>query len=161
MENNQQEQKQEDQRNIAEKNLDHNFEILLRIEDYMRMAMNGCITLMDYVQDPNLDFAVVQEKNYQLFMMEAITLLHNVEDMIKKEDYLKIKLKMMVISNKEKDVGCFLDVQVDEVAHMSINILKNEFEYIKKDMSELRGLFVKAMFPFLDPTIKKKKESKL
>lgn len=154
-------EKPQDSRNFADKWLNNIFEVLMRIEDYERLAKNGCVTLLDYVQNPQLDLALIQNKNYELFMTEVEVLLNNVKYFVNKKDFLVLLLKFKVIKDIERSVDGFLDLLRDEVAHEEWNVLKPEFVKIHPLMSDLRGMIVKTLFEFINPKFNVKGEEKL
>lgn len=153
MENDKLQEKQQDTRNFADKWLNNIFEVLMRIEDYERLAKNGCITILDYVQNPDLDLAVIQERNYQLFMTEVEIILNDIKHFVNKKEMLKLIIKFNLIKSIEKDVNGFLDVRVNYIAHTSENVLKPEYYNIHSLISELRGLLVTCLLEFINPKI--------
>ena len=154
-------QEEKDTRNFADKWMDHIFEVLMRIEDYERLAKNGCSTLMEYIQNPDLDIATIQEKNYQLFMTEVSILMGDVRNFIDKNDYLVLFLRFKEIKDVEHSSHGFLDVKQDFVANTSYVDLKKEFYPILDLLSELRNILVKSLLIFLNPEIKSKTEESL
>jgi len=154
-------QKLQDGRNFSDKWLNNIFEILMRVEEYERLAKNGCVNLIDYVQNPNLDFALIQEKNYQLFMTEVELLLNNIKHFINREDFLLLLLINIKVKKAEEDSGGFLATNIDSVSHRNNNVLKPEYYNIIPIMSELRGLIVKSLLTFINPKLKPKSEERL
>lgn len=150
-----------DSRNFADKWLNNIYEILMKIEDYERLAKNGCQDLLDYVQNSNLDLALIQEKNYQLFMTEVEILLNDIKHFVDKNEFLRLILKFNLIRKIEYDHEGFIDNRTNSVTRDYINILKPEFSIVHPLMSSLRGLLIKALFEFIKPTIKVKGEDRL
>jgi len=161
MENNNQDYEKKDVRNFSDKWMDHLFEVMMRIEDYERLARNGCSTLIDYVQNQNLDLAIIQEKNYQLFMTECSILMGDVKNFIDKKDYLELFLRFKEIKDKENSINGFLEMRQDHIANTSESYLKREFYQIIDLLSDFRNALVRSLLIFLNPEIKTKKEDTL
>jgi len=147
-------EKSQDGLNFADKWLNNVFEVLMRIEDYERLAKNGCVNLQDYVQNPQLDLVLVQSKNYSLFMTEVLILLNDIKYFVNKKDFLMLLLKFEKIKKLEESVGGFLDLMRNNVTHEEWNTLKPEFVKIHPLMSDLRGMIVKTLFDFINPKFK-------
>lgn len=146
-------QQQEDTRHFSDKWLDNIFDVLMRIEEYERLAKNGCRNLSDYLENPQIDLAVTQEKNYQFFMTEIQILLNDIKFFIKRENYLKISLKFNSIRKKEKEVGGFLLTFRNYVNQTSKNSIREEFSFVLPLLSELRGMLIQSLFEFINPKI--------
>jgi len=160
MENNEPQEKT-DTRTFSDKWLENIFQVLMRLEDYERLSKNGCVTIMDYVQNTNLDLAVVQEKNYDLFMTEVEIVLNDTKPFIDKKTYLSLFLTFKNIKSKEIEVDGFLAVHRDEVRGLQENYLKKEFYYILPLLTDLRGKLVVALLGFINPKLNLAKDKVL
>lgn len=142
------------EKNITDKWLDNIFESLMRLEGYERMLKEGCESVLEYVQNPNLNLADIQYKNFSLFMTEVEIILEDTKHLIDKTKYLNIALLFEMIKKSENDVEGFLFTQYDMVAHNQWSALKPEFEIAKKRISKLRGMLVSSLWKLLSPSAK-------
>lgn len=148
------------QRNINEKWLDNIYEILMKLETYERLAKEGCSTIIEYIQSSmqnanfNLDMAQLQKKNLDFFITEFEVLLNNVKHMVDKNKFLKMQLKLARLISYEEEVDGFLEVRIDMIQHSETYILKPEFSYAQKLISELRGMAVSSLWSILSPKAK-------
>jgi len=142
------------QKNITDKWLDNIFECLMRLEHYERLLKEGCESIIEYVQNPNLCLADVQYKNYNLFIAEVEILMEDTRHLIDKEKFLNISLLLNYIKKYEDDVGGFIETKYDMVEHTQNNQMKFEFSNILPKISKLRGLFVSSLWKLLSPSAK-------
>lgn len=146
------------QKNITEKWLDNIYEILIRLEGYERLSRDGGNSLMEYIQsiaeNPNIDLATLQKKNYDFFITEYEVLLNNIRHLIDKATYLKMKMKLNALNNYEDEIDGFLEFKVDMVRKMEWYVLKPEFYNALRQISELRGLAVSSLWKMLSPSAK-------
>ena len=142
------------QKNITDKWLDNIFECLMRLEQYERLLKEGCESILDYVQNPNLNLADIQYKNYNLFITEAEILLEDTKHLIAKDKFLSISLLLKWIKNYEVDKDGLIKRVNDFVQHEYWNELKPEFSLVLPKISKLRGLFVSSLWKLLSPSAK-------
>lgn len=150
------------QKNINDKWLDNIYEILIRLEGYERLANEGCNSLMEYLQsiaqNPNIDFATLQKKNYDMFITEFEILLNNVRHLVDSKTFLKMRIKLNSLIASEDEAGGFLDMRVDMIQHTEWYVLKPEFYNAQRQISELRGLAVNSLWKLLSPSAKENLE---
>jgi len=146
---------QEDTRSFADKWLNNVFETLMKLEDYERLLKNGCSDIMDFVQNKELDLAIVQEKNYQLFMTEIEIILNDINHFIDKKEYLSLLIKFKIIRSKENEANGFLRFNKDLDGYTGNYILKGEFYEIIPYISNLRGMVVTSLLGFYNPKFQK------
>ncbi len=144
------------QKNITDKWLDNVFEILMRLEGYERLAKEGCSSLIEYVQNPQIqiDMAQIQKKNYDFFITEFEVLLNNIRHLIDAKTYLKMQIKLNHLFQFENNVGGFLELKVDMMQHKEWYVLSPEFYDALRDMSLLRGIAVSSLWKMLSPNAK-------
>jgi len=142
------------QKNITDKWLDNIFECLMRMETYERLIKEGCESIMDYVQNPNLSIGDIQYKNYSLFITEAEILIEDTKHLIDKKRFLDISLLLNWIKNYENDIGGFLEHKHDMLKHEEWNEVKPEFRMVFSRISRLRGMFVSSLWKLLSPSAK-------
>jgi len=146
------------QKNITDKWLDNVYEILMRLEGYERLAKEGCNSLMEYLQsiaqNPNIDLATLQKKNYDMFITEFEVLLNNIKHLVDNKTFLKMRIKLSSLITYEDEVDGFLDMRVDMLQHREWYVLKPEFYNAQRQMSELRGLAVNSLWKLLSPNAK-------
>lgn len=148
------------QKNITDKWLDNIFEILMRLEGFERLAKEGCVSVLDYVQNPSIqiDMAQIQKKNYDLFIAEFIVLLNNARHLIDAKDCLKMQLKLNALSDFENEIGGLLETRSNMLQNREWFVLKPEFDYAVSEISSLRGLAVTSLWKVLSPNAKENLE---
>jgi len=150
------------QKNITDKWLDNIYEILMRLEGYERLAKEGCNSLMEYLQsiaqNPNIDLATIQKKNYDMFITEFEILLNNIKHLVDKTIFLKMQIKLYRLIKTEKEVGGFLEKRFDMLQHSEWSVLKPEFYSALRQISELRGIAVSSLWKMLSPNAKENLE---
>lgn len=141
------------QKNITDKWLDNIYEILMRLEGYERLAKEGCISILDYVQNPaiELDMAQIQNKNYNLFITEFEVLLNNVKHLIDAPMYLKMMIKFNSLLKFENELGGYLKRMYNDVEHRQWYEIKPEFYYAQRQITALRGMAVESLWKLLTP----------
>lgn len=142
------------QKNITDKWLDNIFECLMRLEQYERLMKEGCESILEYVQNPNINLADIQYKNYNLFITEAEILFEDTKHLIAKDKFLNISILLNWIKNYDCDKGGLLKRVDDHIAHEHWNELKPEFSNVIPQVSRLRGLFVSSLWKLLSPSAK-------
>lgn len=142
------------QKTITDRWLDNLYESLMRLEQYEKLAREGCESLMEYVQNPNLDLALIQNKNYGLFITELEITLNNCRHLIDKDKRLKITLEIKSILKKELEVKGFLSEKRDLVMHTTRNVLKPSFYIVLRKISALRRDLVSSLWFILSPKAK-------
>ena len=142
------------QKNITDKWLDNIFESLMRLESYERLMKEGCEGILEYVQNPNINLADIQYKNYTLFITEAEILIEDTKHLIDKKRFLDITLLLNWIKNYEEEVDGFLERKYDMLQHQEWNEIKPEFRIIFSRVSKLRGMFVSSLWKLLSPSAK-------
>lgn len=142
------------QKTITDKWLDNLYESLMRLEQYEKLAREGCESLMEYVQNPNLDLALIQNKNLGLFITEFEITLNNGKKVIDKKEYLNMTLGIRRILKKELEVKGFLTEERDLVMHTTKNVLKPSFYIVLREISALRRDLVGSLWFILSPKAK-------
>lgn len=148
----------QDTRTFTDKWFHNVFETLMRIESYERLMKNGCVSLLDYLENKNLNLVIIQEKNYSFLMTEIEILLNNIKAFINADKFLKMSMKIKRIRNIEKLSNGFLSSQTNVVLHTMDNFLKPDFYIIIPLVSELRGLLIASLLSFINPITKKKEK---
>jgi len=150
------------QKNITDKWLDNIYEILMRLEGYERLAKEGCNSIIEYLQsiaqNPNIDLATIQKKNYDMFITEFEVLLNNIQHLVDKTIFLKMQIKLYRLIKTEKEVGGFLEKRFDMLQHTEWSVLKPEFYSALRQISELRGIAVSSLWKMLSPNAKENLE---
>lgn len=148
MENNE----QNSQKNITDKWLDNIFTCLMRLEEYERLAKEGCRSLLDYMQQgSSIDLADLQYKNYSMFLTEVGIIMNNVKNVIPKTDFLRIKLLLDDVKKIEKDWGGFLEIRINQIVHEETNYLNDGFYHVIDHLSKIRGILISSLWPMLSP----------
>jgi hypothetical protein len=142
------------QKTITDRWLDNLFESLMRLEQYERLAREGCVSLLEYVQNPNIDLALIQNKNYGLFMTEFNITLRSGKRLIEKNTYLDLLLEYKTILKIELNTKGFLSEEIDEISHTRKNTLKPSFYKILNKLSSLRARLVDSLWFVLSPKAK-------
>jgi hypothetical protein len=142
------------QKTITDRWLDNLFESLMRLEQYERLAREGCVSLLEYVQNPNIDLALIQNKNYGLFMTEFNITLRSGKRLIEKNTYLDLLLEYKTILKIELNTKGFLSEEIDEISHTRKNTLKPSFYKIQNKLSSLRARLVDSLWFVLSPKAK-------
>ncbi|MCX6748216.1 MAG: hypothetical protein NT076_01280 [Candidatus Pacearchaeota archaeon] len=152
------------QKNITDKWLDNVYQSLMKLEDYERLAKEGCSSIVEYVQSISqnknfqMDMAQLQKKNYDFFITEFEVLLNNIRHLIDKQTYLRMQIKLFSLVSYEQEVDGFLQIKVNQMEHTEWFILKPEFYNNLNQISELRGLAVNSLWKLLSPNAKENLE---
>jgi len=75
---------------ISSRWIENLFDSLMKLESYERLLKEGCEGILEYVTNPNLSKADIQNKTYKLFISELEIILENIREMIPKENFLQI-----------------------------------------------------------------------
>lgn len=140
------------QKNITDKWLDNIFESLMRLQGYERMLKEGCGSVLEYVQNPEINLADIQYKNYTLFMTEVEIILGDTRHLIDKQKFLNLSILFKVIKEIENEAEGFIYTQYDMVNHTEWRELKPDFELVKPKVSQIRSMLVSALWKLLSPS---------
>jgi len=116
---------------------------------------------MDFLEDKQIDLAVVQEKNYQLFITELEIILNDIKQFADKKELLKINILFKMVKQKENEAQGFLDFKRNIDGQTEYYQLKQEFYNVMPILSDLRGLVLKSLLDFINPNFQQSKEGGL
>ncbi len=140
------------EKNISDKWLDNIFNILKRLEESEKLAREGCLTILEYVQIPEKSLPLIQYKNYTLFLTDFQLLINNCQQMIGKKDYDLFIKNLKGLKELESKCKCFLGVKKDHIKRTETYYLKPMFHRSIDIIGKMRRDLITNLWKILSPS---------
>ncbi len=143
---------QSSEKTINDKWLDNIYDILLRLENSDKLASEGCISLIEFVQSPQQFLPLIQYKNYSMFLTDFEILINNTQKIIGATEYKKFVKNIKNLREAESNVGGFLVVNSKNINKIKKYKLKPLFQDAIKIISSMRRDIVSCLWKVLSPS---------
>lgn len=127
------------QKSISNEYWNNIFRGLIKIENHVRLATEGCESLLDYIQQTDKNLDEIKYKNYQLFMIEFKLVLDSIKNFIDPKEYKSMNEKLRKIDKAERKLKGLMKITSDARYKMKEYKLKPQFDAVIRLMIMLRG----------------------
>lgn len=142
------------EKTINDKWLDNIYNILLRLENSDKLASEGCMSIIDFVESPQQFLPLIQYKNYSIFLTDFEILINNSQKIIGNKKYKEFVRNINTLRELEKNVGGFLVVNSKNISRTKKYYLKPIFNHAIKIISKMRRDIVSCLWKVLSPSAK-------
>ncbi len=142
------------EKTINDKWLDNIYNILLRLENSDKLASEGCLSIIEFVQSPQQFLPLVQYRNYSIFLTDFEILINNTKNIIGDTKYKAFAKNIQTLRDLEKRVNGFLVVNSKNINRIKKYYLRPVFSEATKIISNMRRDIVSCLWKVLSPSAK-------